>query len=49
MISKSATDSTRNRSETKKYGEYEQIQMEKADERKNRKVNRRKNETGNDK
>ena len=36
---KSKTHSTRNRTENKKCGEHEHIQMEKAGERKNRKVN----------
>ena len=41
MIAKVPTQqipSTRNRSENKKFGEHEQIQMEKAGERKNRKA-----------
>ena len=42
-------DNTRNRSVNKKCGEHEQIQIVKAGERKNRKVNRRKNKAGNDK
>ena len=35
---KSTTNSARNRTENKKSGEHEQIQMEKAGKRKNRKV-----------
>ena len=46
---KSTADSTINRSENKKCEEHEQIQMEKAGERKDRKVNRRKNKAGDDK
>ena len=46
---KSTADSTRSRRENKKGGEPEQIQMEKASERKNKKANRRKNKAGNNK
>ena len=44
----STADSTRKRSENKKLGEHEQIQMEKAGERKVKKVNRIKGKAGND-
>ena len=46
---KSTADSTKSRSENKKGREPEQIQMEKASERKNKKANRRKNKAGNNK
>ena len=44
----STADNTRKRSENKKLGEHEQIQMEKAGERKFRKVNRIRGKAGND-
>ena len=44
----STADNTRKRSENKKLGEHEQIQMEKAGERKVKKVNRIKGKAGND-
>ena len=43
----STADNRRKRSENKKLGQHEQIQMEKAGERKFRKVNRKKDKAGN--
>ena len=46
---KGGTDSKRSRNENKDCGEHEQIQLEKAGERENREVNRRKGKAGNGK